>query len=256
MAATAKMIYHTYEDYDAEDLYLYAGLDNIVTNTVAARIFPALVEEPAYYIPDKNGKPALTYAKSIIETNDEITKLCMEYVLDMEINGLKYDVAKNRQIGARMLAEVAELDSLIFSQIPKVNLDSGKEVSDLLYNQLGFEPPFLTKSGEPATDGEALLTLAGLNPLNPPKDYKTADPDKQFLAYMAKRKDINSTYNTFIKTYVEDFVKRDGRVHPNYNLHGTSGFRISGDNPNLTQLPRAKHGYNIRECYSRVLYCR
>jgi DNA polymerase-1 len=69
------------------------------------------------------------------------------------------------------------------------------------------------------------------------------------LADMAKRRDVNSVHNTFIKTYVDDFVKRDGRIHPNYNLFGTSSFRITGDYPNLTQLPRAKHGYNVRTCF-------
>ena len=118
-----------------------------------------------------------------------------------------------------------------------------------MFCTIGFIPPYLTQSGEPSTDGEALLTLAGLDPLNPPKDYKTPNPKLQFLALLAKRKDINSAHNTFIRTYIEDFVKRDGRIHPSYNLHGTSGFRISGDSPNLTQLPRPKHGYNIRDCY-------
>lgn len=245
-----KPIYLTYEDFDVEDLYLYAGLDCIATSVSASRMFPQLVDEPSYFVAGDDGNPKETFAMSIMETNENVTKLAMEYILDMEINGLKYDIAKNQAISAKMVAEIAALDEEIFKTIPRtVNMDSGKEVTDLLYNQMGFTPPFLTKSGEPSTDGEALLTLAGLNPLNPPKDYKTPNPELQFLAWMAKRKDINSTHNTFIKTYVKDFVKRDGRIHPNYNLHGTSGFRISGDKPNLTQLPRPKHGYNIRECF-------
>jgi len=243
-------VYNTYEDFPPEDLYFYAGLDCIATSTVAARMFPELADEPIYYTGDENGKPKSTYAVSILDTNDNVTKLAMEYILDMEINGLKYDIEMNRSISALMVKEIAELDELIFKVVPRgINLDSAKEVTELLYTRMGFTPPFTTKSGEPSTDGEALLTLAGLNPLNPPKDYKTPDPDKQFLAWMAKRKDLNSTHNTFVKSYVEDFVKRDGRVHPSYNLHGTSGFRISGDSPNLTQLPRPKHGYNIRDCY-------
>ncbi len=245
-------IYRTYEDFDAEDLYLYAGLDCIATSTVLERIFPLLAEEPVYIVPGPDGKPVSTHAMSILQTNEEITKLAFEYIMDMEINGLKYDIEKNRAISQRMIAEIAELDRRIFEHpaITKdINLDSGKEMVELLYTTLGFTPPSLTASGEPSTDGEALLTLAGLNPLNPPKDYITPDPELQFLAWLAKRKDLNSTHNTFIKTYVEDFVKKDGRIHPSYNLHGTSGFRISGDSPNLTQLPRPKHGYNIRECY-------
>lgn len=245
-----KPVYLTYEDFPPEDLYLYAGLDCITTSTLLERLFKNLAEEPVYYKQDDKGNKTLTYAKSIIDTNEEITKLAFEYILDMEINGLSYDVDMNRRISQKMVAEIAALDELIFEKIPAgTNLDSGAEMVHLLYTVLGFTPASFTANGEPSTDGAALLTLAGLDPLNPPKDYKTPNPDLQFLAWMAKRKDINSTHNTFIKTYVEDFVKRDGRIHPSYNLHGTSGFRISGDSPNLTQLPRPKHGYNIRDCF-------
>lgn len=245
-----KPVYLTYEDFDPESLYLYAGLDCITTSTLLERMFEKLADEPAYYIQDDKGNKKLTYAKSIIDTNEEITKLAFEYILDMEINGLAYDIDLNRKISNRMMTEIEELDALIFEKIPAgTNLDSGVEMVQLLYTTLGFTPTSFTATGEPSTDGAALLTLAGLDPLNPPKDYKTPNPDLQYLAWMAKRKDINSTHNTFIKTYVEDFVKRDGRIHPSYNLHGTSGFRISGDSPNLTQLPRPKHGYNIRDCF-------
>jgi DNA polymerase-1 len=175
--------------------------------------------------------------------------MCHEFIIDLEINGMVYDVDRNRKISEQMVREVEEFDEKIFTALGKrINLDSGTEVGKLLYEELGFVAPFKTKSGDDATDGAALLTLAGLNPLA--NQYTAEDPKLQFLADMAKRKDINSVHNTFIKTYVEDFVKRDGRIHPSYNMFGTSSFRITGDSPNLTQLPRPKHGYNVRECYT------
>lgn len=248
-ASKNKKIYLTYEDYDPEDLYLYAGLDCIVTSKLFASIIGELEDNPEYLVSNVVGRPTTSYAKSILDTNDEVTKIAFEYILDMEINGLKYDIEKNRKLFALIQADIAALDKEIFKTAPAgLNLDSGKEVTQFLYGDLGLVPPSFTKTNEPSTDGEALLVLAGLDPLNP-KDYVTPDPSKQFLAYMAKRKDLNSTCNTFVKTYVQDFVKRDGRIHPSYNLHGTSGFRISGDSPNLTQLPRPKHGYNLRDLY-------
>jgi DNA polymerase-1 len=172
-----------------------------------------------------------------------------EFIIDLEINGIVYDKARNRSFSRQMTEEILGLEDSIFSAIGKrINLDSGVEVGKLLYAEHGLTAPFTTKGGDPSTDGEALLTLAGLDPTG--YQYVSPDPAKQYLADMAKRKDINSVHNTFIKTYIEDFVRRDGRIHPSYNLHGTSSFRITGDNPNLTQLPRPKHGYNVRECYT------
>lgn len=241
-------VYLTYEDYPVEDLYLYAGLDNIATSTVLARIFPMISEEPLHVITREKTKIHTT-AKSILEVNNAVTLPALEYILDMEINGLAYDVEMNKRLCERITKEIAELEAKIFAKIPKFNIDSGKLLTEYIYETCGLPVTSRTQSGEPSTDGEALLVLAGLDPMKP-GDYITPDPNKQWLAHLAKRKDLNSIYNTFLKNYVGDFVKPDGRIHPNYNLHGTSGFRISGDNPNLTQLPRPKHGYNIRTCYT------
>ncbi|MNK09930.1 DNA polymerase I, thermostable [compost metagenome] len=245
-----KPIYRTYEDFPYEKLVQYAGLDCIATSGVLSTLFPALVEEPTLTIADpKTGVPKKVKGKAIIESVENTEMLCHEFIISLEINGMRYDVDKNRAISRRMVAEIDEFEDKIFSAIGKrINLDSGVEVANFLYNECGFVAPFQTKSGEPAVDGDALLTLAGLDPKA--NLYVASNADLQFLADMAKRKDINSVHNTFIKTYVEDFVKRDGRIHPSYNLHGTSSFRITGDNPNLTQLPRPKHGYNVRECYT------
>jgi DNA polymerase-1 len=242
-------VYRTYEDFDYPSLLTYAGIDNIVTSEVLTALWTPLAKPQEILIAGPNGDPIKKTASPILKSVVETEMLCHEFIIDLEINGMLYDIERNRRISEQMTREVAEFEEKIFTAIGKrINLDSGVEVSKFLYEERGFTAPFQTKSGDDATDGAALLTLAGLNPLA--NQYTAPDPELQFLADMAKRKDINSVHNTFIRTYVEDFVKRDGRIHPSYNLHGTSSFRITGDNPNLTQLPRPKHGYNVRECYT------
>jgi DNA polymerase I len=190
-----------------------------------------------------------TKAPAIIKSATEIEMKAHEYIVDMELNGIVYDIEENRRIDARMKTEIAELDDKIFTAIgKKVDMNSASAIGALLYGELGFEAPFKTKNGDDAIDGDALLTLAGLDPTS--GIYVATDSRLQYLCDMAKRRDISSVHNTFIRTYVEDWVKRDGRVHPSYNLVGTSGFRISGDSPNLLQLPRPRHGYNVRDCYT------
>lgn len=246
--AEATQVFKTYEDFNSDDLYTYAGIDCIVTSGVLAKVFPKLVEEPVFYLADANGQKITSRAPAIIRSVTEIEMVAHEYILDLEINGLKYNVDLNREFSNRMVNEIAELEDKVFRVTGKFNWNSGVEMQKQLYEHRGFTPPFTTKSGDPSTDGDALLTLAGIDPMS--FKYEAPDPKLQWLADLAKMKDINSAHNTFIKTYVEDFVKRDGRIHPSYNLHGTSSFRITGSDPNLTQLPRPKHGYNLRECYT------
>jgi DNA polymerase I len=239
----------SYEDFDFEDLCAYAGIDCIATSGLLSKIFPIMVEQKPIKEVDLDGKVTNALAPAILESFHRIEIPAQIFILDLEINGIGYSVERNRFMNARMLEEIASLDDQIFTAIgKKIDLNSGPAVAKFLYEERGFTIPFMTKGGEPATDGSAILTLAGLDPLG--GKYVTKDPDLQFLAYMAKRRDISAVRNTFVATYVEDFVKRDGRIHSSYFQAGTSSFRISGSNPNGTQLPRPKHGYNVRSCYT------
>lgn len=238
-----KPIYLTYEDYSPEDLYLYGGIDCLVTSELASKLMPEAFDEKNYTkykrINSKTMGKQICRLPSIFDVYQNTTAIAFEFILDLELNGMKYDVDGNRKIAERMTKEISELEEIIFKGIGKtINLNSGEELRKLLYGDLGFTATSFTKTGEPSTDGDAV------------KDLAKRFPDYVWLPSLAKRNDIASLYRTFIATYVEDFVKPDGRIHPSYNLHGTGSFRISGEEPNLTQIARPKHGYNIRTLYT------
>lgn len=229
-------IYRTYEDYPIEDLLLYAGIDCIATSELLAKTFPVIAAKTPY-ITSVHKKTSQGFVPTMLASIEKFEMPAFEFICDLEINGLKYDIEENHRMKSQMEYEISSLEHSIASAIGrKIDLDSGAELGKFLYVDLELTPPARTKTGAPSTDGDSLQSLV----------KSTGIP---YLADIAKRNDIASAYRTFIKTYVEDHVKRDGRIHPSYNLHGTSSFRITGDNPNLTQLPRPKHGYNIRKCF-------
>lgn len=247
VAATGNL---TYEDFNFEDLCLYAGVDCVATSGVLVELWPELNKKEVLIAPVEKGKDAERKIPSIMRSVQQIEMPSHEFILDLEINGIGYSVGRNRFYHEKMVNHISELDEKIFTAIGKrIDLNSGPAIAKFLYDERGFTPPYLTKAGEPATDGEAFMTLAGLDPTR--AVYVAPDSSLQFLADMAVRRDVASVHNTFIKTYHTDWVKeRTGRIHPSYNLFGTSSFRITGSDPNLTQLPRPKHGYNVRDCYS------
>lgn len=245
--AEPKPVYLTYEDYPIEDLMLYAGIDCIVTSELANKLLPELVHEPRFtmFTPDPDPKAKINVISeevrlpSIMDMYMEHTVPAHDFLIDLEINGIRYDIAMNTAMKADMEAELLELEASIVGLIGKsFNFDSGAETGQYLYGELGIEPLAFTKTKEPATDGDALKELAKVHPKH-----------AEWLGVLAKRNDIASLYRTFVKDYVKDFVKPDGKIHPSYNQHGTSSFRISGSDPNLTQLPRPKHGYNVRKMF-------
>lgn len=246
--AEPKLVRVTYEDFNFDKLNIYAGIDCIATIELLKKQLSQIVTQETKVEINKRGVKTLGKVPAIIDSFHNYEIPAQEFLIDMEINGMRYSIPRNNWYANEMQKRIAELDDKIFTGIgKKVDLNSGAKVAEFLYNERGFTPPTFTKSGDPATDGQALMMLAGLDPVG--GKYVTADPSMQWLADMAMRRDIWAVYNTFIKSYVKDFVKRDGKLHPSYNQFGTSSFRITGSDPNLTQLPRARHGYNIRTCY-------
>ena len=231
--------YYTYEDYPYEDLLTYAGIDCIVTSELLSKLSSKVFEKPEYTFID-HGKSSKAQLMSIAESYGKYTTEAHDFILDLEVNGIKYDVELNARVKARLEAEIRELEDGIFEYIPRdINLDSGVDIGAYLYDTLQLETERKTKTGENSTDGDTMKELANSYPEH-----------RVWLELLAKRNDLNSIYNTFVKDYVKDFVKSDGRIHANYSLHGTGSFRIAGDNPNLTQLPRPKHGYNLRTLFT------
>lgn len=237
----SKPVYKTYEDFPAEDLFLYAGVDCLATTGILNKVFPKIVEKKPYVF-SEGGVIRKGHAPAIIDFMHKLEMPAHEFIIDMEINGIKYDVELNRSRSKQIEAELPELEDKVFTLFgSRFNPDSGKEMSKILYGDLGLTPPSFTKKGEPSVDGDALSTLA--------KEHNL-----EWLSVLARRNNLASVHRTFFRSYVDDFVKRDGRIHPSYNLFGTSSFRISGDSPNLTQIPNEvterRLGYSIKECYT------
>lgn len=218
----------SYADYDVEKLHLYAGIDTYVTSKLLAKLAPSIYATETL----KGGK----FIPSVASVNENLVMPALEFILDLELNGISYDVEKNKKIGKSIRERCEVLAESFNPHIGSTNVNSDDQLGSLLYKTMELPVVAYTKTGTPSTDGDTLKKLAETT-------------GYEWLSNLAVYKDLTSIYNTFIGTYVEDFVKSDGRLHPTYNLHGTSGFRISGEDPNLTQLPKAKHGYNIRECY-------
>lgn len=227
----------TFEDYPYEDLLDYAGIDAVVTLDILKKLWPRLNSRDQY-LKFKNASESFYVSPpSIAWELKNIKAEALKFIIDMEVTGMPYDVEGNRRMGGLMQAELGLLTDSILTKVGNINLDSGKELGDLLYGRMGFTPPMQTKSGDDATSGEALAMLFEQN------------PELLWLGDLQKRKNMASVYRSFIETYVEKFVKRDGCIHPEYNLHGTSSHRISSDNPNLLNLPRSCYQYDIRSLY-------
>jgi len=227
----------TYEDFDFQQLLTYGGIDSYVTYELFKRLYPEVSNKPLYKVQKPGGFIEAIRAPSILEESLEIKKDALQFMIDLKVNGLLYDQVLHAQYEKEMIEHLGRLQERIFSGVgEEFNLGSTQECERILFGKFGLDTDIKTKTGSMSTSGDALKDMQ--------KRY-----DIPWLKDMAIYGDIDGMYLNFIKDYVTKYVKRDGRIHANYNLHGTSSHRISGDKPNMLNLPRPKHGYNLRRLY-------
>lgn len=115
------------------------------------------------------------------------------------------------------------------------NLNSPKQIQEILFGKLGMPVIRKTPSGTPSTDEDVLSELALDFPL-----------PKLLLEHRSLSK-LKSTYTDKLPKMVNT---RTGRVHTNYSQAVAVTGRLSSSEPNLQNIPvRTAEGRRIREAF-------
>lgn len=158
----------------------------------------------------------------------------MTVLLDMEINGIMVDKAWLKTLEI-LLAKELETEQQEINKIAggEVNINSPKQLGQLLFEQLRLPPLHKTKTGY-STDEEALTSLTKIHPIA-----------EHILKYRESGK--------LKSTYVDSLLALAGpqrRVHTNFNQTGTVTGRLSSFSPNLQNIPvRTEKGRLIRQAF-------
>ena len=152
----------------------------------------------------------------------------IDVIVDMELEGVLIDTKASTKLASdihRKLDAVYEGIEETFPQSKGVNLNSTKQLRELMFDKLKYPVAKKTESGLWSTDNEVLENLSRHN-------YKLA-------TYLLKIR----KYEKMLSTYVEklpEILKDDGRVHGNFNICGARTGRLSSSAPNMQNMPRDK----------------
>jgi len=144
-------------------------------------------------------------------------------IIAMEKRGVRIDV----DLCNRMAAIG---DTIMTSLVDTVggNLGSSVFLKEVLIDRLGL-PVVKTspKTGKPSFDKDAMEQYDEML-------VRSTDPTAQYvLEYRGWQKSVSSNYVPYVQ-----LLSPDGRLRPNYKLHGTKTGRSSCEKPNLQQIPR------------------
>jgi DNA polymerase-1 len=154
----------------------------------------------------------------------------------MERNGVLLDSAllrvQSRELGEKLCALEARAHALAEQPF---NLNSPKQLGEILFGKLGLPVVKKTPSGVPSTDESVLETLALDFPL-----------PKLLLEHRSLAK-LKSTYTDKLPLMVN---RHTGRVHTSYSQAVAITGRLASSDPNLQNIPvRTAEGRRIREAF-------
>ena len=156
-------------------------------------------------------------------------------ILDsMNKKGVRISLNKIEILSEEINHELENYKNVIKSITKKdFNLNSPKQLSEILYEDMKYPVLKKTPKGAPSTDASVLEELS-----------KSHELPKLILKYREYEK-LRSTYIEGLKNEV---VKN--RVHTSYNLFGTTTGRLSSEKPNLQNIPnKTDMGQRIREFF-------
>ncbi|MCH9643377.1 MAG: DNA polymerase I [Gammaproteobacteria bacterium] len=167
---------------------------------------------------------------------NEIEMPLMHILAEMEYGGVLIDSEMLRKQSSELHQEITGLRDEIFSiSGQEFNIDSPKQLREILFEKLKLPISKKTPTGQPSTAENVMQELA--------LDYPMP---KLILQYRSLSK-LKSTYTDKLPLQVNP---KTGRVHTHYNQTVTSTGRLSSNNPNLQNIPiRTEQGRRIRKAF-------
>ncbi|MBU0637465.1 MAG: DNA polymerase I [Planctomycetes bacterium] len=156
---------------------------------------------------------------------------------DMEQHGISLDSAFLRQMGGELAARIDQItgDVQALAATP-FNLDSPKQLAEILFDELGFRVVKKTKTGR-STDAETLEILAG-------------ETGHALPALVLEYRELQKLRSTYVNALPLAVSKRTGRIHTSYHQTGAVTGRLSSSEPNLQNIPvRTELGRQIRRAF-------
>ena len=174
--------------------------------------------------------------KQLIHLLKTIEYPMLESLIRVETNGAKIDAKMLAEYSKELGLKAAELSRKAFKMAgEEFNMDSPKQLVEVLYNKL--ELPILKKTpkGQPSTNEDTLQRLA--------EEYELP---KIIIEYRTLAK-LKSTYTDSL---INIQHPETNRIHTSYQQAVTSTGRLSSTEPNLQNIPiKTPEGRKIREAF-------
>jgi DNA polymerase-1 len=208
-----------FDQVPIENAAPYAAEDADVTLQLHNVLWPKLCEQP---------KLRALY--------EDIEQPLVRVLLEMEHRGVLLDAALLRRQSSELGLRLTELQRSAHAAAGgEFNLDSPKQLQQILFEKLQIPPLRKTPTGQPSTAEDVLEELANDHEL-----------PRLILEYRGMAK-LKSTYTDKLPEQIDPQTRR---VHTSYHQAVAATGRLSSTDPNLQNIPiRTAEGRRIRQAF-------
>jgi DNA polymerase-1 len=209
----------TFNQVDVDRATEYAAEDADVTLQLHEALWPRLA--------------ALPRLQALYET---IEQPLVPVLYRMERSGVLVDRDLLRKQSSELASRMLELQAQAHAEAGGAfNVDSPKQLQEILFGKLGIPVSRRTPTGQPSTAEDVLEELASAYPL-----------PRLILEYRGIAK-LKSTYTDKLPEQID---AQTGRIHTSYHQAVAATGRLSSSDPNLQNIPiRTPEGRRIRQAF-------
>ncbi|MCI3923957.1 DNA polymerase I [Paenibacillus sp. TRM 82003] len=190
-------------------------------------------------------------AKAVAELTEKQRAKLAEYEMDeliyrlelplsgvlaiMERRGIKVDIDELKRYGVELAGQLDTLVATIYEQAgEQFNLNSTKQLGEILFDKLGLPPVKKTKTGY-STDAEVLEKLA---------------PYHEIVSNLLHYRMLSKLQSTYVEGLQKEVRAETGKIHTYYRQTIAATGRLSSQFPNLQNIPiRTEEGRKLRKLF-------
>jgi DNA polymerase-1 len=165
---------------------------------------------------------------------EAIEQPLQEILFDMQERGVYLDKGSLAALGKHVTAEMIEIEDEIIRQAGPsyagINLNSPKQVEQLLFHELKLTPQKKSAKGSFSTDSQVLLALAHDHPIP---------------GLIARYRELAKLKSTYIDALPEYVNPKTGHIHTHFNQTAVATGRLSSFDPNMQNIPADSGSYGI-----------
>lgn len=163
--------------------------------------------------------------QGLVRLYKQVVNPAQDVLMQAELTGVQVDTAYIEKLRIEYTAKKSELEADIYKKTGTFNINSAKELREVLYTKNNFKTDRTTKKGAISTDRATL------------KELSEAYPKQSVPKLLLEYRETTKMLSTFIEG-LSFWLDKEGRVHSTYKQHGTVTGRLSSAEPNLQNIPR------------------